>query len=58
MSIGFGREESHLINCAMKKMAEAKQVEKVRFWGKILTQSKDYFIFEGRTKESNAGEAK
>jgi len=41
----------------LKKLAEQKKATRVRFWGKILTKSKDYLIAEGFTKESNAGEA-
>lgn len=56
VSVGFGKEEAHLIYAALKKLAAEKQVERVRFWGKILTMNKDYLIAEGYTKESNAGD--
>ena len=39
-----------MISCALKRLAVDKKAEKVRFWGKILTQTKDYFIAQGFTK--------
>ena len=48
--MGFGRLEASNILCALKKLVVEKKAEKVRFWGKILTQTKDYFIAQGFTK--------
>ena len=44
VGLGFGKEEACLINCALKRLAAEKKAERVRFWGKILTQTKDYLI--------------
>lgn len=33
-----------------------KKAERVRFWGKMLTQTKDYFIAQGYTKYSHNDE--
>ena len=50
ISIGFGKGEASLIYSALKRLAVQKKAERVRFWGKILTYSKDYLIAEGYTK--------
>jgi hypothetical protein len=55
-SIGFGKEESHLIYAALKRLAVQKKAERVRFWGRIMTGIRDYLIAEGYTRESNAGD--
>jgi hypothetical protein len=57
VGVGFGLEESNRIFKALKRLAEAKQASRLRFWGKILTRSGDYYVLEGVTKHSNAGEA-
>lgn len=54
--MGFGLEESNRIYKALKRLAEDKQATRLRFWGKILTRSGDYYVLEGVTKHSNAGE--
>ena len=45
-----------MINCALKRLAVEKKAERVRFWGKILTQTKDYLIAEGFTKYTQTDE--
>ena len=52
ISVGFGREEACLIHAAIKRLVEDKKGEKIRFWGKILTQGQDYYIAQGFTKET------
>lgn len=56
IGVGFGREESCRIYAALKKLAEAKQAIRLRFWGKILTRSGDYLIIEGSSKLNNAAD--
>ena len=51
--LSFGKEEAYLINCALKKLAEDKNAERIRFWGKILTQTQDYFVAQGYTKDTS-----
>ena len=56
VGLGFGKEEACLINSALKRLAVDKKAVRVRFWGKILTQTKDYLIAEGFTKYSQTDE--
>jgi hypothetical protein len=54
VGLSFGKEEACLINCALKRLAEDKNADKLRFWGKILTQTQDYYIAQGFTKDTNS----
>ena len=45
-----------MIYSALKRLVVDKKAEKVRFWGKVLTQTKDYFIAQGFTKYTQTDE--
>jgi Radial spokehead-like protein len=47
----MGKEESLRIYQGMKRLADSKQVSRLRFWGKILTREGDYLILEGSCKQ-------
>jgi len=49
VGVGFGKEESYLIQSALNRIVEKKKAAMVRFWGKILTKTQDYLIAEGFT---------
>jgi len=49
--VGFGDLESYQIMCSLRKLAadaEADGIQKLRFWGKILGTSADYYVAEGQ----------
>jgi hypothetical protein len=49
--IGFGREESYAITMSLRRLAaDTPSIESVRFWGKILGTSNDYYIAEASLK--------
>ena len=48
--ISLGRSETYRVQLALKQLAIAKE-KSVRFWGKIVTRSGDYFVAETKTAE-------
>jgi len=49
--VGFGDLESYQIMCSLRKLAadnEAEGIQKLRFWGKILCTSADYYVAEAQ----------
>jgi radial spoke head protein 4A len=57
--VGFGELESYQIMCSLRKLAaenmEGDGIKKLRFWGKILGTSADYYVAEGQLEA--AGDA-
>eukprot|EP00429_Kryptoperidinium_foliaceum_P067176 CAMPEP_0176054900 /NCGR_PEP_ID=MMETSP0120_2-20121206/27322_1 /TAXON_ID=160619 /ORGANISM="Kryptoperidinium foliaceum, Strain CCMP 1326" /LENGTH=428 /DNA_ID=CAMNT_0017388377 /DNA_START=90 /DNA_END=1376 /DNA_ORIENTATION=- len=58
--IGLGETESYKVMCSLRNMAAKKQeLNKVRFWGKVLGTDADYYIAEaagGDGGEAEEGE--
>eukprot|EP01016_Furgasonia_blochmanni_P049296 TRINITY_DN7467_c0_g1_i7.p1 TRINITY_DN7467_c0_g1~~TRINITY_DN7467_c0_g1_i7.p1 ORF type:complete len:482 (+),score=133.08 TRINITY_DN7467_c0_g1_i7:97-1542(+) len=46
--IYFGEEETFKLMKSLTKLSQDKQAKQVRFWGKILGSTKDYWIAEGK----------
>jgi len=49
--VGFGELESYQIMCSLRKLAAASSddgIKQLRFWGKILGISADYYVAEGQ----------
>ena len=49
--IGLTKEEVYLIDKHVVLVAEQNQAEEVRFWGKILGTTQDYYVIQGRTQK-------
>lgn len=45
---GFSPSEVHALSCSFQHLASKENVQKVRFWGKILGTKADYYIAEGK----------
>ena len=55
--LGFGVEESHHIQLALKKLAERHKVQgSIRFWGKIYTEAGDYWVVEARSRKEQSAD--
>ncbi|EGR33145.1 radial spoke head protein, putative [Ichthyophthirius multifiliis] len=52
--ISFGEEEVQNISMSLRKLAQQTNASQIRFWGKILTSGKDYYVAEGITSNQNA----
>lgn len=51
--VGLGKDESYHISASLRKLAiDIPALERIRFWGKILGTEGDYYIAEGKIKES------
>merc|ERR1719271_2212065 len=49
--VGFGELESYQIMCSLRKLASDSSeegIKQLRFWGKILGISADYYVAEGQ----------
>ena len=42
--IGFSEDESYKISLSIRKLADKFNATSIRFWGKILTRGKDYYV--------------
>jgi len=55
--VSFGQTEGYRIYMSMKnlatKMSETGDLQSLRFWGKILGTSKDYFVCQGQYKSED-----
>jgi len=49
--VGLSREETMRVLLALKSLAESQPVETMRFWGKILGTSLNYYIAEVHLRE-------
>ena len=47
VGISFGQEENFKINATMKLLAEQYKAVSIRFWGKIMGKSADYYVIQG-----------
>lgn len=45
--IGFSEEESLRISQSVRKLADKHNATTIRFWGKLLTRGKDYYVAQG-----------
>lgn len=45
--VGFGETLSYKIFKSLERFSILKNIDQLRFWGKILGQSHDYYIAEG-----------
>lgn len=44
--ISLGQEQNYRITMALKRLYKERKPELIRFWGKILTRKKDYYVIE------------
>jgi len=56
-SVGFGREETLLLQKSLTQLAARTQAQSLRFWGKILGTERDYYVAEGKLNHSYSDEA-
>jgi Radial spokehead-like protein len=42
--IGFSEEESFRISASIRRLADKYNTTSIRFWGKILSRGKDYYV--------------
>jgi radial spoke head protein 4A len=45
--IYLGKDDTYLLYKSLIKLGIAKAVKSIRFWGKITSSKKDYFVAEG-----------
>ena len=50
----FGEEQNYRIAQSLKRLAVSSKAKDIRFWGKILTRTRDYYVVEGVTSNDNA----
>lgn len=57
-NVGYGKEESWLIDCAVRKLAlnTVFEAAELRFWGKVLGTSADYYVIQGKCENRPEGE--
>ncbi|XP_012275774.1 radial spoke head protein 6 homolog A [Orussus abietinus] len=53
--VGLPRAEMVLLNLAIRKLVTQRPIENVRFWGKVLGNSKSYYVVEADFKEEELG---
>jgi len=56
VGVGFGQEETLLLQKSLAQLAARTQARELRFWGKIFGSQKDYFIAEGYLNHSYSDE--
>lgn len=44
--LGFSRDESHRLCTSLNKLFWKTKAQNIRFWGKMLTRNRDYYIVE------------
>lgn len=54
--ISLGKEDAFRLHLSMKRLASSRGVTNMRFWGKILGKTRDYFIVEGKPGEADQEE--
>mmetsp|Transcript_7086 Transcript_7086/g.12959 ORF Transcript_7086/g.12959 Transcript_7086/m.12959 type:complete len:468 (-) Transcript_7086:31-1434(-) len=46
--VDFGEDETYRLHLSLKRLLETSGAAELRFWGKILTREKDYYVAEGQ----------
>lgn len=49
--IGFGEVTTTLLQKSLKKLAKISGATSLKFFGKVMTNSKDYWVISGTLKE-------
>jgi hypothetical protein len=47
VGVGFGEELTYKIFKSLERFSIVKQTKQLKFWGKIICQTKDYYVAEG-----------
>lgn len=45
--VSLGKEDAFRLHLSMKRLAASQSVRQMRFWGKLLGKTRDYFVVEG-----------
>lgn len=48
VGIDFGEDESYRLHLSLKRLLQTTGAVELRFWGKLYTREKDYYVAEGR----------